>query len=92
MTPADAASNVPPSQFVGFDQGSIGWVDRCVCHDITFARVLGEIPCADASPESTAAALEAAAERFGCGRTCGMCRPYLTQAFAQQRPRIPLCE
>lgn len=92
MTPADVAPPFRSPEPDDCRNESTGWVDRCVCHDITFARLLGEIPCADTSPEAALAAVEAAAQRFGCGRTCGMCRPYLALAFARQTPRIPIGE
>jgi bacterioferritin-associated ferredoxin len=42
-------------------------VRRCVCFDKTFEelRLAG------------VASVEEAAERFGCGTKCGICRPYI---------------
>jgi len=45
-------------------------VDRCVCHDVTFAqlRALSQLSGAD---------LPALALRTGCGTGCGCCIPYI---------------
>jgi bacterioferritin-associated ferredoxin len=44
-------------------------VRRCVCFDTTF----------EALKEAGVRSLEEAAERFGCGTNCGMCRPYIAE-------------
>ena len=45
-------------------------VDRCVCFDVTF----GEL---DAYARETSCDLDGLSARFGCGRGCGLCIPYI---------------
>ena len=42
-------------------------VVRCVCAEVSFATV----------KESGASTMEEAEAWFGCGLSCGLCRPYL---------------
>ncbi|MCB9845138.1 MAG: (2Fe-2S)-binding protein [Phycisphaeraceae bacterium] len=53
-------------------------VDRCVCHDITFARLalLARRERLD---------LDELSARTGCGTSCGMCRPYLSRMLHEGR-------
>ncbi|AIE88016.1 (2Fe-2S)-binding protein [Fimbriimonas ginsengisoli] len=58
-------------------------VRKCVCFDIPFATL-------KAAGVQT---VEEAAERFGCGTNCGLCRPYIAKmlrtgdvAFAVDNP------
>lgn len=48
-------------------------VDRCVCHDVPFARLFLIARAHDA------ASLEALAEHVAFGQTCGLCRPYVAR-------------
>ncbi len=45
-------------------------VDRCVCFDVSFARLR-------AYADEHRCGLEELTARFGCGRGCGLCVPYL---------------
>lgn len=45
-------------------------VDRCVCHDVTFARL-------KAYADAHGSSFEELRERFGCGKGCGLCEPYV---------------
>ncbi len=45
-------------------------VDRCVCFDVTF----GEL---EAYARETGCDLDGLSARFGCGRGCGLCIPYI---------------
>ena len=47
-------------------------IDRCVCHDLRFAEVKAQL---GGRPTT----LDAIARRFGCGASCGTCRPYLAR-------------
>ena len=47
-------------------------IDRCVCFDLTFSEVQAQL---GGRPTS----LDAIARRFGCGTSCGTCRPYLAR-------------
>ncbi len=49
-------------------------IDRCVCADVTFAEALEEVRTRGVHPQELAC-------RFGCGASCGMCRPYLRRAL-----------
>ena len=54
-------------------------VDRCVCHDVTFAQLL-EIA------EQTGADLEPLAKYTGCTTGCGLCKPYIAKAIELNTP------
>ena len=45
-------------------------VDRCVCHDVTFAELW-------AIAQRTGADHAGLAARTGCGTGCGCCKPYV---------------
>ena len=45
-------------------------VDRCVCFDVTFRTL-------KACVEETGCGQEGLTVRFGCGRACGLCLPYI---------------
>lgn len=47
-------------------------IDRCVCHDLRFSEVQAQL---GGRPTT----LDAIARRFGCGASCGTCRPYLAR-------------
>jgi len=58
-------------------------VDRCVCHNIPFARLI-EI----ARREGLQA--DALSERTGFGTGCGMCIPYVILALRMGRSELPV--
>ncbi|MEM9066530.1 MAG: hypothetical protein AAGB51_13680 [Planctomycetota bacterium] len=45
-------------------------VDRCVCKDTTFAKLVAEA-------RVTGESIETVAERCEAGRRCGLCKPYV---------------
>jgi hypothetical protein len=47
-------------------------VDRCICHDITFAR-LKDLAARNGG------GLEDLAKATGCTTNCGMCKPYIIE-------------
>ncbi len=53
-------------------------IDRCVCRQMTFAELL---PLA----RSRGWDREALGAATGCGRQCGLCRPYLREMLATGR-------
>ncbi|MDP7029109.1 MAG: (2Fe-2S)-binding protein [Phycisphaerales bacterium] len=59
-------------------------VDRCICHEVPFQDILDW--AADRG-ETTLADIE---DQWGCGGSCGMCRPYLKQVLETGESRIPL--
>ncbi len=59
-------------------------VDRCVCHDVSFATVLDWARSRDSTTVDDAKA------QFGCTGSCGMCRRYLTTSLETGEPRVPL--
>lgn len=57
-------------------------VDRCICYDITFATLKAyalEHQCD----------LEELRLRFGCGRGCAMCVPYIKAMLATGQTTFP---
>jgi bacterioferritin-associated ferredoxin len=58
-------------------------VDRCVCHNITFAELkeialrLGNDP-------------ERVSRETGCGEGCGMCMPYIHRMIATGETEFPV--
>jgi bacterioferritin-associated ferredoxin len=65
-----------PSTIQGDDGMSDAKVDRCVCFGVTFAEMkahLAGVDCGQAGPD----ALHLLRERFGCGRGCALCVPYI---------------
>jgi len=45
-------------------------VDRCVCHEVTFAQLKAYADANDCGFEQLQA-------RFSCGKGCGLCVPYI---------------
>lgn len=58
-------------------------VDRCVCHNVTFAELLR-------IHRETGADLAELRRRTGCGTGCGMCVPYIRVALTTGRERLPV--
>ncbi|HZW09595.1 MAG TPA: (2Fe-2S)-binding protein [Phycisphaerales bacterium] len=58
-------------------------VDRCVCHNITFAE-LKEIALRLGND------LERVTRETGCGEGCGMCLPYIRQMLATGETEFPV--
>jgi bacterioferritin-associated ferredoxin len=56
----------------------VGVVDRCVCHEVTFAR-LRELA------RETGAGVEELSARTGCCTGCGLCRPYVERMLRTGR-------
>ena len=50
-------------------------VDRCVCFEVSFRRL-------KAHAEQTGCGFEGLTARFGCGRGCALCVPYIKQMLA----------
>jgi bacterioferritin-associated ferredoxin len=68
-------------------------VDRCVCFNVTFSEMW--LHLAHGPGVSRHAALEALRQRFGCGRGCALCVPYIRAmldtgrtAFAANDPAL----
>ena len=57
-------------------------VDRCICHNITFARL---------KEHSQRCGLEfhALSILTGCSTNCGMCKPYILQMIATGQTAFP---
>ena len=58
-------------------------VDRCVCFDVTLETMRDYAR----AHEST---FEDLRSRFGCGRGCGLCVPYVQLMLETGRTRFPL--
>ena len=58
-------------------------VDRCICHNLTFARLKEETA-------RTGACLHALANATGCTTNCGMCKPYIIQMLRTGQTVFPL--
>jgi bacterioferritin-associated ferredoxin len=56
-----------------------GQVDRCVCMNVTFAQMKAHIE------RSGERELDDLRKRFGCGRGCALCVPYLRAMLATGR-------
>jgi len=58
-------------------------VDRCICHDVTFAelKVMSEREGLD---------LAGLRARTGCGSGCGLCEPYIRRMLETGITRLPL--
>jgi NAD(P)H-nitrite reductase large subunit len=50
-------------------------IDRCVCHDVTFADVVRW------SAATGCRNVDGAAREFRCTTSCGMCLPYIERAL-----------
>ena len=59
-----------------------GPVDRCVCRDVTFARML--------EMQADGLTLDDIAARTGATANCSMCLPYARLALAARRPTLPV--
>jgi bacterioferritin-associated ferredoxin len=59
-------------------------VDRCICHGVSFADIRA---WADDREDTT---LDKVRAHWGCGRSCGMCRPYIQKVLETGDVRIPL--
>lgn len=57
-------------------------VDRCICHDVPFRRVL------DLAADG--ATFEQICDQTGCGTGCGMCEPYARLALFLGVDRLPV--
>jgi len=60
-------------------------VDRCVCFDVSFDRLKRHA-------RETGTDLAGLQERFGCGRGCGLCVPYIQRMLETGETRIPLID
>jgi len=58
-------------------------VDRCVCFNVTFATL-------KAYAERTGADLDGLTARYGCGRGCGLCIPYIRRMLREGRTAFDL--
>jgi len=50
-------------------------IDRCICHDRTFAELRAAAVADDLD-------MDGITKRFGCGSCCGICRPYIEHMLA----------
>ena len=58
-------------------------VNRCVCHDVSFARLIELV-------RQHGFSLETLSERTGCGTGCGLCLPYIERAIASGIADLPI--
>lgn len=58
-------------------------VNRCVCRDVTFARL-------KALAAEHGWGLEELSRSTGCGTVCGLCRPYIRVMLATGRTEVPV--
>jgi len=70
MTPAE------PEIDTGNDD--VGWINRCICAGRTFAEL-------KQYANQHHYGVDRLGEEFGCGRGCGLCRPYLAAMLATGR-------
>ena len=63
----------------------MGEVDRCVCFDVRFERLQAYAAAHDSD-------LDDLSRRFGCGRGCGLCVPFIRRMLATGRTRFDLDE
>ncbi|MCH2140455.1 MAG: (2Fe-2S)-binding protein [Phycisphaerales bacterium] len=59
-------------------------VDRCICHGVTFDTILKW------TQSRKSVTLDDIKDHFGCGGSCGMCRPYLAITLKTGETRLPL--
>ncbi|MBL8762652.1 MAG: (2Fe-2S)-binding protein [Phycisphaerae bacterium] len=57
------------------------YVTRCVCHNVTFRRLID-------LQRQTGASIEELRRTTGCGTNCGMCSPYIALALRTGRAAI----
>ncbi len=60
-------------------------VDRCVCREVTFARLI-------ALARERGMGFDELPRMTGCGTGCGMCIPYIRVALATGRSDLPVME
>lgn len=60
-------------------------VDRCVCREVTFARLI-------ALAREPGMGFDELQRMTGCGTGCGMCIPYIRVALATERSELPVME
>jgi bacterioferritin-associated ferredoxin len=58
-------------------------VDRCVCFEVSFATLKAYADRTGCGPDELAA-------RFGCGRGCGLCIPYIRRMLETGRTAFDL--
>lgn len=58
-------------------------VNRCVCHDVTFKRLVE-------MARDEGLTLEQLSERTGCGTGCGTCVPYIRIALRTGQVDLPV--
>ncbi|MCC6659621.1 MAG: (2Fe-2S)-binding protein [Phycisphaerales bacterium] len=58
-------------------------MDRCLCAGVTFAEFKRRA-------DRTGATMDELQRATGCGRGCGLCRPYLVLALRTGRTRLPV--
>lgn len=58
-------------------------VDRCVCHDVTFAELLRLV-------DERGLSLEELQEETGCGTGCGTCLPYIDIVLETRQTILPV--
>ena len=58
-------------------------VDRCVCHNVSFAELVR-------IGRTSGAGLEELQRRTGAGTGCGLCLPYIRAALATGRGSFPV--
>ena len=58
-------------------------VDRCVCHNVPFTRLIR-------LHRETGARLEDLQQQTGCGTGCGLCIPYIQLAIKTGRAELPV--
>lgn len=56
-------------------------VDRCVCHDVSFAEL-------KRLAQDAGADIDELGRRTGCGTGCGMCVPYIREMLRTGRTRF----
>lgn len=57
-------------------------VDRCVCFDVTFARL-------KAFADEHGGGIEKIHEQFGCGKGCALCIPYVKAMLRTGQTSFP---
>ncbi len=62
-------------------------VDRCVCFNVSFARLQ---KFAAANSADTTVSLEQLQTAFGCGRGCGLCIPYIRKMLRTGQTTFPV--
>lgn len=62
-------------------------VDRCVCFNITFARLLQHV---EEHGGRDVVTFEQLQSRYQCGRGCGLCVPYIRKMLQSGETEFPL--